>query len=728
MAESGRQEVPISPSVQALRNLGGVSPSIAETKKLEFKSELPDIRLQLTKKGSGVGGGGTEADLAALQQEIMTREELMGELTKTPTKILMLDVLRGLHDQELNPGDPVVHEYKVGYSFTLRVQEIWARAGRFEEPVESFTWAGAKEIEILTPDGKTGTGFYSGLTPDYGLESRYFLIGNEDDKDHPPKLIRGVRLGTEDERKTESETDNRFIEQVIARIKFSTFFGMFKANSESLANLTSFYLATSHVNPENMEAEFCLDALPQDQAKRLISKGGVEFPKKTGLGRMMSVAQQIFEATGLCEKPEAYKNFIKPPGFGRVVSPDLVEKQKVMKDWFGDPEVEGQGWKNPPNPDTWKPGEYNVRDEDTWKEEDGTRGILTKRNVFAGDLESDEVREYKDNVAEFLGGSATAKLAVDLAFKNYRLFASADMVGYEWYLVKGEGVDETGKPVPDGLIVKIPLGGDQTGDFGKIVRPREYLTFYAETQRGGIPRGAYGKEGYGKKLTPLAVDVLRGISITKKGETSKGSMYKLMFEDGLWPDELDYNKLPDRALISPYLRMFMAVCGPEYGEGSFDILTDKIDPGPEKYLNPAFWQTLQKKLYVGIKKETVGWYNYVKNNGTVPYTQCLPPEGKEGDKVIEKYRLDVMRLVLDAIFAEEGSRKWDKEPDKGRGATQALRLGKKSKDVLGVAIVPEKDVIYLSHEIIDVANNTISGLNYSPDRLEEVRRNFKLVY
>lgn len=45
--------MPISPSVQVLRNLGGVSPSVEEVKKLEFRSELPDVRLELSRPGEG---------------------------------------------------------------------------------------------------------------------------------------------------------------------------------------------------------------------------------------------------------------------------------------------------------------------------------------------------------------------------------------------------------------------------------------------------------------------------------------------------------------------------------------------------------------------------------------------------------------------------------------------------------------------------------------------------
>jgi hypothetical protein len=53
MAEPG-PEIPtgISPSVKAMRNLGGISPSVEKMRKLEWKSELPDIRMQL---GAGTG-------------------------------------------------------------------------------------------------------------------------------------------------------------------------------------------------------------------------------------------------------------------------------------------------------------------------------------------------------------------------------------------------------------------------------------------------------------------------------------------------------------------------------------------------------------------------------------------------------------------------------------------------------------------------------------------------
>ena len=79
MPEPGRPEVPISPSVQALMNLGGVSPSVEATRKLEFKSELPDIRMQATDPLSQAPDGQLSPEQMRLRLEM--QNQLMGYKT-----------------------------------------------------------------------------------------------------------------------------------------------------------------------------------------------------------------------------------------------------------------------------------------------------------------------------------------------------------------------------------------------------------------------------------------------------------------------------------------------------------------------------------------------------------------------------------------------------------------------------------------------------------------------
>lgn len=104
MTEPGRTEAPIPPSVQALRNLGGVSPGVAETSKLEFKSELPDIRMQVPPSnlpGAGpqpeTGGNIPKTNLdprmleAAINYQNLLAQQETGSFQSLITKLRKLD-------------------------------------------------------------------------------------------------------------------------------------------------------------------------------------------------------------------------------------------------------------------------------------------------------------------------------------------------------------------------------------------------------------------------------------------------------------------------------------------------------------------------------------------------------------------------------------------------------------------------------------------------------------
>jgi len=397
------------------------------------------------------------------------------------------------------------------------------------------------------------------------------------------------------------------------------------------------------------------------------------------------------------------------------LNPSIFES-KVFKDWFGKPDE----WRPNAPKDDWKglnaTERAQYRTEKEWETEkaNGSRGKFTgiAGNVMAKDDDPTYPRKLREKVAEFLGNSPTAKLAVEMGWRNYRLFGCASQVGYEWYPDSGW---------EDGLMVKIPLGQDVADDFGKVLRIDGYDWFYKHYNRGPFPKGEHNQ------LTPLATDILRALpfnyKVNYKDEDeipSRKTLYTAIFRDGILPNEINTESLFDRSISGGYLRIFMATGG-EYGKGSLDILAAPVGDRPDPYLEPSYWETLQSKLKVGVTKDTYATYvretklNSPRKGASLPDPNDLSSSAFEVG--FNEYKLEKIRTRLDGIFAEAESAKWDTDV-KSYGKQDKLTRGKH-----GIAAQTEGK--FDSARIIDVANETLPGLSYNimdPERLTKARK------
>lgn len=690
MPEPGKTES----SIDTLRAIASQIPE----SHLGWKSDLPkDTLLQQDLPGGikkGIPGGGQETDLLRLQQERLARERLMGE--REPVPYMELQTLGLLDELEKAEGSRQ-EESAIEWPLTIQLQSLNQRKISMKYSVGTLvSYGGAKKVG---GEGLGNGNWHIGIPGSYGFESRYV----ETDKD----IKEVVDLGEDTKRKELVNRVEKFTRQVFTRMKLANLYGhLFKKSIESINNLATMYLASVDVGREDISSLLTLPACPEDSGKTLESVGGIKYEPGTALGRMIISAWQIFNATGFSEKPELFKDFVDNPGWkANVVASG---KDDIFEQWFGDPEKWAPGITDRRN---WNPKLVTRRGFDTVKREKESRGLLAEwGNVFVREESFEIPQLYRKTVAEFLGNSETAKKAVDLAWKYFRLFGSADFVGYEWYF------DDNDRK----LHAAIPLGSDYTSDLGKIMRPDEYNEFYHKNARGGLPRGAYGK------VSPFAVDALRGINFGNNYELPGGfkspdgkdickqrpSLYELLFVIGVPPEKINFNKLSERAIQSPFLRWFMAAKGDEFGKGSFDKTSSKIE-SPEPFLNPATWEKLVSDFHVGVTKENVAWVNFVRNNATQQYK--LPE-----DEEVRQYRLEGIRTLMDGIFADEVSIKWDDKPENWG----AEFLGK-----LGVKGIPKKKTVgeYISHKIINVANQAVPDLNYSIGRLEQVRKNFRML-
>ena len=111
----------------------------------------------------------------------------------------------------------------------------------------------------------------------------------------------------------------------------------FKKSIESIGNLATLYLASVDVGREDISSLLTLPSCPEDFGKTLKSEGGVEYKSETALGKMIVSAWQIFNATGLSEKPELFKKFVAQPGWKANIGVSMGEE--IFKQWFGDPDI-----------------------------------------------------------------------------------------------------------------------------------------------------------------------------------------------------------------------------------------------------------------------------------------------------------------------------------------------------------------------------------------------------
>jgi hypothetical protein len=638
-------------------------------------------------ENGGVNGPSKSPDLNDILNNQRENEELLRNRENEPIQYVELNILGFVKKLEKAEGSRE-EEGAIQWPESINLQQLATQEVAMKYTISVLTGYGeAKPVDDMT-------GWYTNVPPTYGFETKTVRVG---EKKEDFTYETRVRLGDDTERKNRADRISKFTREAYARMKFAGLYGhLFKKSIESISNLSALYLSSVDVRPSDVSALLSLPACPEDYGQTLKSVTGKEYPQGVALGRMMTTAWQIFNAVGLSEKPELFTQFVSQPGWQKNIGSDTTKFQE----WFGNPTA----WKKSVEPATWSPGQTDVRDKETWIKEtsENKRGKLTAwGNIFVREESYEMPREFRAKVVEFLGDSETAKTAVDLGWKYFRLFAAADYVGYEWYFDNEDGQ----------LHATIPLGADLTADFGKVMHPDAYLEMYHKNSRGGVPRGEYGK------INPMAVDVLRGLQFGDNYKLSDGtvlkkpSLYELLFVHGVQPDQINYNRLPERAIIGPYLRFFMAAAGQEYGNGVFDMMTDKIT-SPDPYLSPAFWEKLRSKLNVGITAENVGWFNYLKN----------PANGykRAGEEDVAAYRLEMIRVMLDGIFAEEISKKWDSEPDKW-GVSWEGQVG--NEEALGVSSEKGKGR-FVSHRIIDAANNSISDLNYTLDRLIKIRKKF----
>lgn len=554
------------------------------------------------------------------------------------------------------------------------VREIYQRAGILEVPADSI-------VKDFAAEETNEAGWYLGIPVEYATQRKWMPISREAFRavDESGKTTKSwqivehkltVNLGSETERSVEAEKLTKYAEEVRARLKNADMWHYYIQHIEDIGGLTKFYFLANPITPQDLERDWNASLSPEENTEALETIGGVVFDKDKALGQMQDSVFSLLELIGYSEKKEWFKWLLSSKGMEHIINSSLdnAEKEQLIEKWFG-------------KSDEWMEIKKRKGVETADQEvQDKKRGLLTERgNLFVRGDEPDNIRLIKERIVEFLGGSETAKLATELAWRKFRFYGCASTLGLEWIY------DEKGNKKK----ALIDLGADSSDDMGKVIHPDGYQIYYAGKGRGGGPIGSLGR------IKPYATDVLRATTI-EDYKLPDGtvlpivSLWELKWKYGVRLGDTDFNRLPDRALIRPYLNMFMAAKGSEFGGGSFDTMTDEKISSPEPFLTPGFWHTLWRNLDVGTTKAVVAF-----SGGSIEYPT---------DDGLKNYKLEQVRVFLDGLLSQPLARKWDSEK------------GTYGKSSMGGLLSEEWQTKRITERIVTVANSSIPSLNYQGKR------------
>ena len=544
MPEPGRPEVPISPSVQALMNLGGVSPSVEATRKLEFKSELPDAKMLLGREeGEESKNGEKEYRARQYFQEGASSLEVL-RTSVHPEQLIDAErtFMAGFEDMSLH-RDGTFSEYRLDDAISV----VADRGAAMSYDFKTLSGLGYLDPESFDPD----TGEANFAFPGYCYTTKTRMIETQTGASVSPdgktiisinieRVPTQVFLVGKDEQRSELSKILRSDVQVemTARKDLVQMIRWLWNQTENLEDLVKYYYMGSLTNTAmqslcNAEgSKFVTKESPQllppgaeSQNKSnclRTTEGKAEYREGHEFGDAISAAIQCFEIAALSESPQELEELLKRPGIKFLFK---VEDQDV-DDIFLKPEDRGN---RPLNADlvkwigepwAWK---KNVRegksdmnkslfDEESnpLVNEDGKqlnesdmRGLLTSKGNILAASEWEDAEFVFQQVERFLGGGDGSPTLLGKDVRDARFIA--------WGLLRTTGMaSELGgqlyhQTCVDGIkrdIISHDLGAMTSCDRVKVYLPNVFRNVYKYLKpeiRNFGPDGSLGE--YPDRLT-----------------------------------------------------------------------------------------------------------------------------------------------------------------------------------------------------------------------------------
>jgi len=527
-------------SVDEFRKAGPTPEQMKEWQGPEWKSELPDIRMQIDpdeflkrmqEREGFERSQGSEYDKGRTIEAIIARHP------NPETVRYVLRVLQ-LEEETFNTNGEPDNRFEVAH----RVDVLRDRGLALRVPIKDITKLdlveplNEEELELVRRQrGKTipidvneqnlakskhveGFGLNTYSVPFPTLDSfNYDKDGEIVDPRYRMSSLPLVYLGKDDEeREGKSKKYFELKDEVTARHLMMQLWGHHVTYYYALQKLAEGHYFGSTLSSEGLGVLFNQKGLEGATKK---TETGVEL---RSLGDKVETAMRLYYVAALCEKPTRFRELMDSPGWRQFLFP-VGTPESVIEEWIG-------------KPDEWEKEtqEGGQRDTNTLKNERAgkLRGRLTQKNIFA---ESDTYVEDSLNkgIQEFLGGGedvsyvdrVEAENARRIGFRMFRLFLLADQEGYE--LLKDSKWNDPDDPFK-GLDVVFE-NAPAASDFGKLTHPDLYAAKSRRKGRDFMPKYAFL---HSKELYPrFMVDFLRHAVAKARVDVIKDGVPEKSVED-----------------------------------------------------------------------------------------------------------------------------------------------------------------------------------------------------
>ncbi len=586
---------------------------------------------------------------------------------------------------------------------------------------------------------ETGGHSLQDFTIDRFVPDSYSLVKGEDgEPSYKPDGFIKVEFpisyfGTPEQRKETSEKFADMRHELLVRNLVMSNWGVYTTYSYALNKLAEGMYFGSVPSNEGLGRIFNLKSA-EGAAKKTAT--GVEL---RSLGDKIETAMRLYYVAALCEKPTRFVELMETPGWKQFLFPE-GSTAATIEEWVGRPRAWGR------EADL---GGDRVKDDKAKgikgtlesERENGLRGKLTKKNVFA------ESNTYFENrlheaIREFIGGGkdtghvdkVEADAAQKMAYRQFRLMLLADKEGFELYKTpKNEDVFDP----YNGLKISYE-NAPAASDYGKLLHPDLYIGKSYRKNRDSCPilgykysRGFYPRfmvDFLRYTAIPTVVDVVEDGTVKSiieerslmemwwgyKGKLTVGKreyeeesatrLGDLPWEEmnlegyGLTPDQavefdLPVGGLHNEILKSLYLSGFMA--GGE--RRVFDFVTS-TSHNPRDLNDEGWWGKFNKMLDVGIRP------------GVALDGKFRGVSQELKDERVKEMRIKVITGFLHGILSLPITKEWDTEPTLlGTPKSFVTRIGKEGDQ--------EKQYYVATERIIETVNKAIPGLNYKYTRI-----------
>lgn len=471
----------------------------------EWRSEVPDIRMQL-KEDDSVRRVEYEQSQERYRAGYALTEALRTSENPRAIRLAAMEYMKSYEDIRYS-----TQSFRSPYDLGRVIQEIQDRASVLSISTKDLMdkeqgWGIVTELD---KDNLTGEVNVAG----FALGERVKKIKRKKGKYEEEMEIKVPYIGTDAERAAASQALREAHAEIVVGGVLHSAYVFHEKNSENIKGLSEVYLHDL-LTGEALETFFNLPRLWEEGT--LKTEGGKEIKSR---GEMVHLAMRMWEVIGLSEKRDELNFYRGRPGWQALFPGSTVDRpSEAEKKWVG----KVNRWEGK--------GKFRENEEVVKKEVDeekrGVKGVsLTEfGNVLAHPAK--DVEEIRERIRRFLGGGKDAppilrsivEWAEEKAFRFNRPWGMMDNRGWEIY-----------EPEKGKYELEMTMGPGVTSDYLKVTDP----TLYRWKNKQGLKRRdagpIYTRARYKKFMVPFLEVLTYEVEIKGKTEKEKRTLQELIW-------------------------------------------------------------------------------------------------------------------------------------------------------------------------------------------------------